>query len=194
MYKLVTFEESVRVPPNLFGMKINEAALQMLREQYERTVNKDLGVLVALMDARVKGEGRIIPGDGAAYFDVECDALVFNPEVGEIVDGQVSEIVEFGAFVRLGPIDGLVHVSQIANDYFTYDKRNGNLVGRESKKVLKKEDQVRAKIATVSLKDSIPVSKIALTMRPDGLGKKAKGEKGEKAEKASKAPATGTSS
>lgn len=179
MYKIVTFAESVRVPPNLFGMKIPEAALQMLREQYERTVNRELGVVVALMEARVEGEGRIIPGDGAAYFDVRCDALVFSPEVNEVIDGEVTEIVEFGAFVRLGPIDGLVHVSQIANDYFTYDKRNGYLVGRETKKVLKKGDKVRAKIATVSLKDSIPASKIALTMRPEGLGKvAAKKERG----------------
>lgn len=181
MYKIITFEESVRVPPNLFGMKIHEAALQMLRELYERTVNRDLGVVVALLEARVKSEGRVIPGDGAAYFDVECDALTFAPEVNEVVDGEVTEIVEFGAFVRLGPIDGLVHVSQIANDYFTYDKKNGYLVGRETRKVLKKGDQVRAKIATVSLKDSIPASKIALTMRPEGLGKQAaKKEKGGK--------------
>lgn len=193
MYKVVTFEESVRVPPNLFGMKIQDAALQMLREQYERTVQRDMGVIIALMDVDVKGEGRIIPGDGAAYFNVTCEALVFYPQVGEIVDGAVTEIVEFGAFVRLGPIDGLVHVSQIANDYFTYDRKNGYLIGRETRKTLKKGDSVRAKIATVSIKDSIPASKIALTMRPDGMGRSGEGKKGRKGDKDA-GPATGTSS
>jgi len=196
MYKIVTFEESVRVPPNLFGMKIHEAALQMLRDQYERTVQRGLGVVVALLEARVKGEGRIIPGDGAAYFDVECDALVFAPEVNEMVDGEVSEIVEFGAFIRLGPIEGLVHVSQIANDYFTYDKKNGYLIGRETKKTLKKGDKVRAKIATVSLKDSIPASKIALTMRPEGMGKVVRKDKkgSERPSAQTRGTAAGTSS
>ena len=171
MYELATFVESVRIPPNLFGKKMNDAAAQMLREQYERTVQKEFGVIVSLHNAKISGKGRIIPGDGAAYFDVEFDAVVYNPKVNEIVIGEVSEIVEFGAFVRLGPIDGLVHVSQVADDFFTYDKKKLILVGRKSKATIKKGDIVKAKIATVSMKDNIPNSKIALTMRPGGLGR-----------------------
>jgi len=184
VYKLVTFEESVRIPPNLFGMPLNKAALKILREQYERTVDKQLGVIVSLHNAKIKSPGRVLHGDGAAYFDVDCDALVFSPQINEVMDGKVSEIVEFGAFVRLGPVDGLVHVSQVANDFMTFDKKQGSLVGRDSKRVVRKGDKVRAKIATVSLKDNIPNSKIALTMRPEGLGKTAAAgeEGGEKAE------------
>lgn len=168
---MITFEESVRIPPNLFGLKLNQAALRILREQYERTVNKQYGIIVSLHNARIKSPGKIIHGDGAAYFDVEFNALTFVPQVNEVVNGEISEIVEFGAFIRLGPIDGLAHVSQMTNDFLSYDKKQGILVGRESKKAFRKGDKVRAKIATVSLKDSIPSSKIALTMRPFGLGK-----------------------
>lgn len=171
MYKLVTFKESVRIPPALFGMKLKKAALEMLREQHERTVDKDHGVLVSMHDAEIKSPGRVIHGDGAAYFDVEFDALCFKPVVNEVVDGEVSEIVEFGAFVRLGPLDGLVHVSQVANDYLTYDKKTQSLIGRQTKKTLAKGDFVRAKVATVSIKDSVLSTKVALTMRPEGLGK-----------------------
>lgn len=177
MYKIMTFKEHVRITPNLFGMKINEAALKILREQYERTVDKNIGVIISLHNARAENQGKIIPGDGAAYFNVEFEGLVFMPEVNEVVEGEVSEIVEFGAFVKLGPIDGLVHVSQIANDFFSYDKKQGILVGKETKKSIKKKDCVKAKIATVSLKESIPNSKIALTMRPDGLGRTEKESK-----------------
>jgi DNA-directed RNA polymerase subunit E' len=171
VYKLVTFQESVRIPPNLFGLPLNKAALQILREQYERTVQKQHGVIVSLHNAKIKSGGKVIQGDGAAYFDVEFDALVFSPQVNEIVEGEVTEIVEFGAFVRLGPIDGLVHISQAANEFLSFDKKQGILSARDSRKSLKKGNCVRAKIATVSLKDSIPNSKIALTMRPEGLGK-----------------------
>lgn len=171
MYKLVTFEESVRIPPNLFGLPLNKAALQILREQYERTVQKQHGIIVSLHNAKIKSGGKVIQGDGAAYFDVEFDALVFSPQVNEIIEGEVTEIVEFGAFVRLGPIDGLVHISQVANEFLSYDKKQGILSARDSKKNIKKGNCVRAKIATVSLKDNIPNSKIALTMRPEGLGK-----------------------
>jgi DNA-directed RNA polymerase subunit E' len=155
-------------------MKLSKAATVILREQYERTVSKDYGIMVTVQNARVKSEGKVIPGDGAAYFEVEFDSLCYVPEVNEVIEGKVTEIVEFGAFVSLGPIDGLVHVSQVANDYFTYDKKNNFLIGRESKKSVKKGDIVRAKIATVSLKDNIPNSKIALTMRSEGFGKRGK--------------------
>ena len=171
MYRLVTFKETVRIPARLFGKKISDGALELLREKYERTVRKEYGVLVSLHKVDVLSAGKVLPGEGAAYFDVAFTALVYSPEVNEVVEGEVSEIVEFGAFVRLGPIDGLVHVSQIANDFLSFDKKTGMLIGKETKKTVKKKDVVRAKVATVSLKDSIPNSKIALTMRPEGLGK-----------------------
>ena len=183
MYKLVTVEQTVRIPPNLFGMKMQDAALTILREQFERTVDKELGIIVSLHNAELKSKGRVLQGDGAAYFDVNFDALVFQPEINEVVDGEVSEIVEFGAFVRIGPVAGLIHVSQIANDFFSFDKRTGNLVGRESKKSVKKGDKIRAKIATVSLKDTIAASKIALTSRPEGMGERKKRGPGERAVK-----------
>ena len=172
MYKLVSCEDSVRIPPNYFSLKLNNAALKILREKYERTVDKSLGIILCVFNAKAKGDGKVLPGDGAAYFDVQFSCLVFSLEANEVIEGEITEIVEFGAFVRLGPIDGLIHVSQLANDFFTFDKKTGNLVGRESKKTVKKSDSVRSKIATVSIKDTIPNSKIALTMRSEGLSEK----------------------
>lgn len=150
---------------------MSQSALKIVRDEYERTVQREHGILVSLHNAKITSKGKVIPGDGAAYFDVEFDALVFNPVVNEVVSGEISEIVEFGAFVRLGPIDGLVHVSQFADDFFTFDKKKNIIVGRKTKAVVKKGDVVKAKVATVSFKDNIPNSKIALTMRPAGLGK-----------------------
>ncbi|MFH1780263.1 MAG: DNA-directed RNA polymerase [Candidatus Micrarchaeota archaeon] len=176
MYELVKCKQTVRVPPNLFGLKLEDAALTILREKKERTIDKDLGVIISLQNAEITSNGKVLHGDGSAYFDVEYESLIFKPFVNEIITGEVTEIVEFGAFVRMGPIDGLVHVSQIANDFFSYDKKTSMLVGRESKKSVKRGDTVTAKVATVSLKDTVANSKIALTMRP--LAKPGKTVKG----------------
>ena len=192
MYKLITFEESVRIAPSMFGLKLEKAALAILREQHERSIHPDHGVIISLHNPKIKSAGKVIHGDGAAYFDVEFDALVFDPQINEIVDGEVTEIVEFGAFVRLGPVDGLVHVSQVANDFLSYDKRTQSLIGRQTKKTLKKGDSTRAKIATVSLKESILATKIALTMRPEGLGKMTPPVKMKKAKKKEKKAETET--
>ena len=51
------------------------------------------------------GRGRIIHGDGAIYQKVKFDAVVFCMEDYEVVEGAVSEINEFGAFIRIGPME-----------------------------------------------------------------------------------------
>ncbi len=171
MYLVLTCKDRIRLPAQYFSMKLEDALTQILREKYERRIDKDSGVSLAVWNVGPDGDGIVIPGDNAAYYDVSFDVLCYQPQVNEIVETDVSEIVEFGAFVSLGPIEGLVHLSQIANDFLNYNRKTQSFVGRESKKSIKKGDVVYAKISTASIKGSIPESKIGLTMRPDGLGK-----------------------
>ncbi len=171
MYYVLTCKDKVRLPAQFFSMKVEDALTQILREKYERRIDKDAGVVLALWNAKPEGDGVVIAGDNAAYYEVSFDVLAYHPLVNEVVESEVAEIVEFGAFLSMGPMEGLVHLSQIANDFLTYNKKTMAFTGRESKKVLKKGDHVFAKISTVSMKGSIPETKIGLTMRPDGLDK-----------------------
>ena len=171
MYNIITVKSTVRVEPKYFSKNLKEAVTSILREKYERKVDRDFGIVLCIWNPREMSEGKIIPGDGASYHDVTFDILAYKPDLNEVFEGEVTEIVEFGAFVRMGPIDGLVHLSQITNDFLSYDKKIPAFIGRESKKVIKKGDDVLAKISTVSMKSSIPDTKIGLTMRPEGLGK-----------------------
>lgn len=184
MYFVLTCKDKVRLPAQLFSLKLEDALTQILREKYERRIDKDAGVVLALWNVKPMGDGIVIPGDNAAYYDVEFDVLAYHPLVNEVVETEVSEIVEFGAFLSLGPMEGLVHLSQIANDFLSYNKKTQSFVGKESKKTLRKGDHVFAKISTVSMKSNIPETKIGLTMRPEGLGKDewlaAKPEEGKK--------------
>ena len=171
MYRVATVQSSVRVEPKYFSDDLKEAITKILRERYERRIDKDLGVVLCICNVRDVSEGRIIPGDGATHHNVTYDILSYMPELNEIFTGEVTEIVEFGAFVRMGPFDGLIHLSQITNDFLSYDKKIPAFVGKESKKMIKKGDEVVVKISTVSMKSTIPETKIGLTMRPEGLGK-----------------------
>ena len=171
MYQVLSCKDRVRLPAQYFAMKLEDALTQILREKYERRIDKEAGVALAVWNSKAVGDGIVIPSDNAAYYDVTFDVLCYMPQVNEIVESDVSEIVEFGAFLTMGPMEGLVHLSQIANDFLTYNKKTVSFTGRESKKALKKGDHVFAKISTVSMKTSIPETKIGLTMRPDGLGK-----------------------
>lgn len=171
MYKIMTLFDRVRVPPEMFSMKLEEAVIGLLIDRYERKVDKDVGVVLSIQTAEVISEGVVISGDGAAYYDVKCEILSYYPEINEVIEVEVTEAVEFGAFVGLGPIEGLIHLSQITNDFLSYNRKTQSFSGKETKKSLKKSDRVYAKISTVSLKNNIRDIKVGLTMRPVGLGK-----------------------
>lgn len=166
-----TVKDTISVSPAYFGKDITKAAEEILRARYERTLDRELGIILAVFNVRDISDGVIMPGDPSTHHDATFDVLTFNLEVGEIVTGEVSELVDFGCFVRLGPIDGLVHLSQITNDFISYDRKAGNFILKNTGRNLKKGDIVYAKVSTVSLKNNIKDTKIALTMRPEGLGK-----------------------
>ena len=171
MYELVTMEDKVRIDPKLFSKSLEESAIEALKERYEGKIKPDLGVVIAITNPRNISEGKIIPGDGGTYHKITFDLLTFKPEIHEIIKGKVFELTEFGAFIRFGPIDGLVHISQITDDYMSLNPKTEALTGRDSKKVIKKDDEVTARVIAISLKNSITESKINLTMRQEGLGK-----------------------
>lgn len=172
MYLISKIEDTVRVPPTLFDEPLEEIAFELLNENYVGMIDKKLGLMVTVKEIEEIGIGRVIMGDGAAYHDVTFTALFFKPELQEIIEGEVIEITEFGAFVRMGPMDGLVHVSQVTDDYINYDAKRGALLGKESKKTLEEGDKVRARIVALSLKGkSSKETKIGLTMRQPGLGR-----------------------
>ncbi|MFB3763995.1 MAG: DNA-directed RNA polymerase [Methanotrichaceae archaeon] len=172
MYKRMKLEGIAKIEPTQLGDPIEEAVNRALRSKYEAIVDKVLGTIVAVLGADEIGEGHILAGDGSIYYNVIFDALVFKPEMQEIIEGEVVEIVKFGAFLSMGPFDGLLHVSQITNEYISYDEKNSRLVSKESSKSLGEGDKVRARVIAVSLNEKEPrESKIGLTMRQTGLGK-----------------------
>lgn len=162
----------MRIPPHRFDEPLENVAIETLNESYVGKIDKKLGLMITVKDLEEIGVGKVIMGDGAAYHDLVFNAIFFKPELQEIIEGEVIEIAEFGAFVRMGPMDGLVHVSQVTDDYINYDAKRGALLGKESKKSLEEGDKVRARIVALSLKGkSSKETKIGLTMRQPGLGK-----------------------
>lgn len=120
---MTKIEDTVRIPPYRFDDPLEEVAIQTLNDTYNGRLDKKLGLLICVNEIEEIGEGRLIMGDGASYHNVVFNAIFFKPEQQEVIDGEVIEIAEFGAFVRIGPMDGLVHVSQVTDDYINYDSK-----------------------------------------------------------------------
>jgi len=167
MFYTVDIEDYVRVEPKLFGLKTSDAVAKQLQETYSDYHDKEIGEVIGVISVSEVGEGIIIPGDGAAYYNSKFKLVVWKPELQELVFGLVEEITNFGAFMSLGVMKGMIHVSQTMDDYVSLS--NNNLVGKDSKRVLKKGDACLARVVALSYKGDLP--KIGLTMRQPGLGK-----------------------
>lgn len=72
----------------------------------------------------------------------------FEDRVGDIFEGVISGIMEFGFFVQLNKylLEGLVHIRTLADDIYRIDKKNMALVGIRRKKMYKIGDIVKVKI------------------------------------------------
>jgi DNA-directed RNA polymerase subunit E' len=168
MFYLVEVEDHVRVEPNLFGLTTAEAVKQQLQKTYANFQDKELGSVVDVLEVLEVDDGIIIPGDGAAYYKSKFKLIVFRPELQELVYGKIQEITNFGAFIDMGIMRGMIHISQTMDDYVSFSK-SGTLTGKDGKKSLNVGDSCLARIVAISYKGEDP--KIGLTMRQPGLGK-----------------------
>jgi DNA-directed RNA polymerase subunit E' len=171
LFKLVALEDTIRIPPEKFGEGIDTVGYEQLKMKYEGMVDEELGYVIAVTKIKVNPFGKIIPGDGATFHKVKFSLLTFFPKIQEVVEGEVVEIADFGAFIRIGPVDALLHVSQLMDDYISHDERQGVLMGKETKRKLTTGDHVRVRITAVSLGRGGGSGKIGVTARQPFLGK-----------------------
>ncbi|MCR5295647.1 MAG: ribonuclease R [Lachnospiraceae bacterium] len=77
-----------------------------------------------------------------------CEYL--SGRIGEIFDGRVSSVVRWGVYVRLPNMaEGLVHVSRLNEDYFSYDAASGAMVGRLGGKTICVGDPLKVRLLGV---------------------------------------------
>ena len=168
MFYLTEIEDYVRVDPRLFGLPTLQAVSEQLDETYENYYDKEVGKVLSVVEVVNVGEGVIIPGDGAAYYRCVFKVLAWKPELQELVHGKIGEITSFGAFIEMGAMRGMIHISQTMDDYVSFSEA-GSLAGKASGRTLKVGDICMARIVAISHKGDEP--KVGLTMRQPGLGK-----------------------
>ena len=170
LFSVSTLIDIVRIPPSLFGSTLKKAAESILKSKYESMINQELGYIIMVMDAKVEPMGKMIPGDGGTFHRVEFQALTFYPKLQEIVQGEIVDITDFGAFVRIGPTDALLHLSQVMDDYLKSDVKMGLILANQSGRTLKVGSTLRARITAVSLGKAAAMGKIGITCRQPFLG------------------------
>lgn len=73
-------------------------------------------------------------------------------KIGQEYDGVVSGVTSFGIFVELpNTVEGLVHISNMVDDYYIYDNEKKELIGQGNHKAFRIGDDVKVKLEKVSV-------------------------------------------
>ncbi len=176
MYFIYEVEEWVGVSPSKAYQveDLDSIVLEQLREDLEGKVDDEMGIIVAVLEARVMGDGIILPlgGDPDIYFPVRYKLLAFRPVLLEVVRAVVSRVENFGLTLNLGPIEGKVHRSQVMDENVELTPDGSAFRGVSSKREIRAGDVVRARVINVSRPSrTAQILQIGLTMRQPYLGK-----------------------
>ena len=72
--------------------------------------------------------------------------------IGDEFEGIVSSVANFGMFVELpNTIEGMVHISNMTDDYYQFDERQMALIGERHAKVFRIGDEVKVKVTHVDV-------------------------------------------
>ena len=110
---------------------------------------------------------------------VEWKTVLFlRDREGEEFAGHISGVTDFGLFVRLDEIsvDGMVHISELGDDYYTYDDRRHRLVGERTGKVWRLGDAIDVKLMRVDL-DAMQLQFLPVGVKPDARAARGKQER-----------------
>ena len=94
--------------------------------------------------------------DAASYSVIDwlkCEYMLAH--VGDDFLGTITSVTSFGLFVELDDIyiEGLVHVSELSNDYYHFDPARYSLEGERSKQVYRLGDRLEVKVVRVDLEE-----------------------------------------
>lgn len=144
------FTSPIRRYPDLLVHRAIKACLR--GEQYQPGAGKEaweaIGAHCSATERRADEATRDVVNWLKCYY--------MQDKVGETFDGVISSVVSFGIFVALNEVfvEGLVHVSELGQDYFQFDAARHQMLGERTGKRYRLGDAVRVKVARVNLEEA----------------------------------------
>jgi ribonuclease R len=140
------FTSPIRRYPDLLIHRAIKAALA--GDRFEAGNWDDIGLHCSQTERRADEATRDVESWLKCYY--------MQDRVGEEFDGSVSAVVSFGIFVALDDVfvEGLVHISELGNDYYHYDAAKHHLLGERSGNRFRLADRVRVQLVRVDLETS----------------------------------------
>ena len=140
------FTSPIRRYPDLLVHRAIKGVLR--RQRYDPGDWHELGAHCSMTERRADDATRDVVAWLKCYY--------MKDRVGETFTGSISGVTSFGAFVALDGVyvEGLVHVSDLGNDYFHFDPARHQLLGERTRKRYRLGDRLRVKVVRVDLDTS----------------------------------------
>jgi ribonuclease R len=139
------FTSPIRRYPDLLIHRCIKACLAGQRYRPSGSNWPELGVHCSQTERRADDATRDVENWLKCYF--------MQDKIGEVFAGTVSGVTHFGLFVTLDGlnVDGLVHVTELGNDYFHFDPIRHAMNGERTGKSFRLADRITVKVARVDL-------------------------------------------
>ncbi|MFZ2628161.1 MAG: VacB/RNase II family 3'-5' exoribonuclease, partial [Rugosibacter sp.] len=140
------FTSPIRRYPDLLVHRAIKSALAERR--YEPGDWEAIGLHCSMTERRADDATRDVESWLKCYY--------MRDRVGEVFEGSISSVVPFGIFVALDNIfvEGLVHVSDLGQDYFHFDEKTHAMVGERSGRRFRLSDRVQVQLVRVDMEAS----------------------------------------
>ncbi|WP_370259446.1 ribonuclease R [Idiomarina sp.] len=140
---------------------------------YDDTGLDDLGVHCSHTERRAD--------DATRQVDEWLKCEFMQDHIGSSFSGVIAAVTNFGLFVRLDEyqIDGLVHISNLGDDYYQFDNTKNMLIGENSHRVFRLGDKVDVRVKQVNLDDRKIDLELLSAESPSGKSRMPKGHKGQ---------------
>ena len=117
------------------------------------TVAKWRGVMDEIADHTSDRERRAVEAERDT--DALKKAQYMSDKIGEEFDGLVSSVTNFGIFIELpNTVEGLVHISNMVDDYYNFDQRSMSMIGERTGRQFRIGDEVKIRVTNVNLEES----------------------------------------
>lgn len=145
MFFVYDMEKRITLHPSYFNSNMKQVAINRLYEEVEGT-NTGTMMILRIITIKDASEPKVEPGSGSALYTIAYQAVVWQPFRGEVVDGEVSQVVNNGFFVDVGALSVFVSKAMIPGTFkYTVEGSTPSFADNEGQ-VIEAQTQVRLRI------------------------------------------------